>query len=208
VEALFNREREAWAGGTAFVAGVDEAGRGPLAGPVVAGAVIFTDVRIIPRLNDSKQLTPEEREALYVEIVASGASVGVGVASVDEINRYNILGATRMAWGRAVESLSLRPALILIDGNASAAFEARVETIVRGDALCASIAAASIVAKVVRDRLMADLDQEYPAYGFARHKGYATAEHIDAVRRVGPSPVHRTAFLSPDLYQLALHFGQ
>jgi ribonuclease HII len=175
---------------------------------VVAGAVIFSDIRIIPRLNDSKQLTPEERDALYDAIVASGASVGVGVASVEEINRYNILGATRMAWGRAVESLSLRPSLILIDGNATATFDARVETIVRGDALCASIAAASIIAKVVRDRLMADLDQEYPAYGFARHKGYATTEHLDAVRRIGPSPVHRTAFISPDLFQQPLHFGQ
>jgi ribonuclease HII len=187
---------------------VDEAGRGPLAGPVVAGAVIFTDMHIIPRLNDSKQLTPEEREALYDEIVARGASIGIGVATVDEINRYNILGATRMAWGRAVASLSLRPTLILIDGNASAALDAPVETIVKGDARCASIAAASIVAKVIRDRLMAGLDREYPAYGFARHKGYATAEHLEAVRRIGPSPAHRTAFLSADLYQQPLHFGQ
>jgi ribonuclease HII len=205
---LFSRERAAWAGGAGHVAGVDEAGRGPLAGPVVAGAVIFPEVRIILRLNDSKRLRPAEREALYDEIVASGAAIGIGVAGVDEINRYNILGATRLAWGRAVAALPLRPALILIDGNAGATFEARVETIVKGDACCASIAAASIVAKVVRDRLMADLDRQYPAYGFARHKGYATADHLDAVRRIGPTPAHRAAFLPADLSQQPLRFSQ
>jgi ribonuclease HII len=188
------------------VAGVDEAGRGPLAGPVVAGAVVFPDVRIILRLNDSKQLRPDEREALYDAIVASGALIGIGIAGVGEINRYNILGATRLAWARAIANLPVRPTLILIDGNAGASFRARVETIVRGDASCASIAAASIVAKVVRDRLMVDLDRQYPAYGFAQHKGYATAEHLDVVRRIGPTPAHRTAFLPADLYQQTLTF--
>jgi ribonuclease HII len=183
---------------------VDEAGRGPLAGPVVAGAVAFSRVLAVPHLNDSKRLRARDREAVYEALAGLDASIGVGVADVAEINRYNILGATRLAWRRAVEALPVPPALILIDGNAGAAFDAQVVTIVRGDAQCASIAAASIVAKVIRDRLMADLDCRYPEYGFARHKGYGTAEHLEALRRRGPCPAHRAAFLPADLRQLAL----
>jgi ribonuclease HII len=202
--ALFARERDAWAAGIMPVAGVDEAGRGPLAGPVVAAAVAFPDLRPITRLNDSKRLRPEERETLYDAIAASGASIGIGMADVAEVNRHNILGATGLAWARAVASLPHVPALVLLDGNLRAGLTIPQVTIVKGDAACASIAAASIVAKVVRDRLMADLDRRFPGYGFARHKGYATAAHLAALRRLGPSPAHRSAFLPADLRQVLL----
>lgn len=204
LEELFACERAAWAEGTTPVAGVDEAGRGPLAGPVVAGAVVFPDITLIRRLKDSKQLGPREREGLYGEIAASGAAIGIGIADVREIDRFNILGATRLAWSRAVASLPQAPALVLLDGNHRPALPMRLVTLVRGDACCASIAAASIVAKVTRDRLMVELDRQYPHYGLARHKGYATADHLEALKRLGPSPVHRRVFLPPDLLQQSL----
>jgi ribonuclease HII len=202
--AMFAREREAWAAGVSPVAGVDEAGRGPLAGPVVAAAVVFPEIRPIHRLNDSKKLRPEERAAIYDAIAAAGAWIGIGTADVEEIDRHNILGATGLAWGRAIASLPRPPALVLLDGNVRASLRIPQVTIVRGDATCASIAAASIVAKVVRDRLMTDLDRRFPGYGFGRHKGYATAEHLNALRRLGPSPAHRRAFLPRDLQQQVL----
>jgi ribonuclease HII len=198
---MFVREQSAWRAGLSPVAGVDEAGRGPLAGPVVAAAVIFPGVRLIRKLRDSKRLQPDEREALYDDIAASGATIGVGIAEVGEIDHFNILGATRLAWARAVASLRQTPALVLIDGNMRAELSIPQATLVRGDAQCASIAAASIVAKVTRDRLMVELDRRHPQYGFARHKGYATLEHLAALRRFGPSPVHRRAFLPADLRQ-------
>ncbi len=201
---LFAREQAAWRAGIAPVAGVDEAGRGPLAGPVVAAAVMFPEVRLIRKLKDSKRLQAAEREALYDEIASSGATIGVGVAEVNEIDRVNILGATRLAWSRAVSSLGQPPALVLIDGNMRGELAFPQATLVKGDALCASIAAASIVAKVTRDRLMIDLDRRHPQYGFARHKGYATVEHLAALRRFGPSPAHRRAFLPEDLHQVPL----
>ncbi len=201
---LFVFEREAWAAGVTPVAGVDEAGRGPLAGPVVAAAVVFPHERSIPKLNDSKKLPLEDRETVYDAIMASGLLVGVGVADVDEINRFNILGATRLAWSRALEALPVPPALVLIDGNLRAPLTIPQRTLVRGDARCASIAAASVIAKVTRDRLMMEIDRRHPQYGFAKHKGYATAEHLDALRRWGPSPVHRYIFLPADLVQTSL----
>ncbi|MDR7545184.1 MAG: ribonuclease HII [Armatimonadota bacterium] len=204
VVAMFAREREAWIAGISPVAGVDEAGRGPLAGPVVAAAVVFPEIQPIRGLNDSKKLRPGEREALYDAIAAAGAWIGVGTADVEEIDRYNILGATARAWGRAIASLPRRPALVLLDGNVRASMPTPQVTIVRGDATCASIAAASIVAKVTRDRMMIDLDRRFPGYGFRRHKGYATAEHLNALRRLGPSPAHRRAFLPADLRQQVL----
>jgi ribonuclease HII len=202
--ALFSRERDAWRAGIAPVAGVDEVGRGPLAGPVVASAVVFPDVRSIRRLRDSKQLQAGEREALYDQIAASGASIGIGIADVAEIDRYNILGATGLAWARAVASLPRQPALVLLDGNLRAGISIPQVTVVKGDVTCASIAAASIVAKVTRDRLMLEIDRRHPAYGFAKHKGYATADHLKALRRFGPSPEHRRAFLPAWLKQQAL----
>jgi ribonuclease HII len=203
-EALFARERAAWAAGAALVAGVDEVGRGPLAGPVVAAAVVFPAVRPLRRLRDSKQLPARDRERLYDEIVACGAVVGIGLADVDEIERHNILGATRLAWARAVASLPAAPSLVLLDGDRPGPLPVPQETIVKGDARCASIAAASIMAKVTRDRLMLDLDRRYPRYGFARHKGYATAEHLAALRRFGASPAHRWRYLPAALRQLDL----
>jgi ribonuclease HII len=202
--ALFSRERDAWTAGIAPVAGVDEVGRGPLAGPVVAAAVVFPDVRSIRHLKDSKQLQAAEREVLYDQIAASGAVLGIGIADVGEINRFNILGATGLAWARAIASLPLQPALVLLDGNLRAGISIPQVTIVKGDVSCASIAAASIVAKVTRDRLMVELDRRYPAYGFARHKGYATTDHVAVLRRLGPSPEHRLAFLPARLKQQTL----
>jgi ribonuclease HII len=204
LEALFAHEAAAWRAGATTVAGVDEAGRGPLAGPVVAAAVVFPAVAPLWRLRDSKQLDPRARERLYDEIASSGASIGIGLADVDEIERHNILGATQLAWARAVASLPAIPALVLLDGNRPGALPAPQRTVVKGDARCASIAAASIIAKVTRDRLMVDLDRRYPQYGFARHKGYATADHLAALRRFGPSPVHRHRYLPAALRRIEL----
>jgi ribonuclease HII len=204
LEALFAHERAAWAAGAVLVAGVDEVGRGPLAGPVVAAAVVFSAVQPLRRLRDSKQLPPRDRERLYDEIAACGAVIGIGLADIDEIERHNILGATRLAWARAVGSLPATPSLVLLDGNRPGPLPVPQETIVKGDARCASIAAASIIAKVTRDRLMVDLDRRYPQYGFARHKGYATAEHLAALRRFGASPAHRRRYLPAALRQLDL----
>ncbi|MDR7556718.1 MAG: ribonuclease HII [Armatimonadota bacterium] len=202
--AMFAHERAAWAAGIAPVAGVDEAGRGPLAGPVVAAAVVFPEELPVPQLRDSKRLTPAARLAVYERLLACGAAVGIGVAEVDEIDRHNILGATALAWTRALAALPVAPALVLIDGHLRAPVAVAQRPIVRGDAQCASIAAASIVAKVTRDRLMEALDARYPQYGFAHHKGYATAAHLAALRRWGPCPAHRRAFVSAALRQHAL----
>jgi ribonuclease HII len=202
--ALFAREQAAWEEGLRPVVGVDEVGRGPLAGPVLAAAVSFPEARAIRKLRDSKQLRPEEREEVFDAIAACGAAIGIGVAEVGEIDRLNILGATSLAWSRAVASLGRPPALVLIDGHLHAAFSIPQVPVVRGDVLCASIAAASIIAKVTRDRLMLELDRRDPRYGFARHKGYATTEHLRALHKYGPSPWHRRDFLPVDLQQQAL----
>jgi ribonuclease HII len=204
VATLFQPEREGWAAGHGVIAGVDEVGRGPIAGPVVAAAVIFPGERFLPSLRDSKQLPPAKREVLYDAIMATGAAVGIGTADVLEIERHNILGATRLAWARALAALATPPSLVLLDGNLPAPVPTPQRTMVKGDARCASIAAASIIAKVTRDRWMIEADRRYPAYGFARHKGYRTAEHMRALRRWGPSPVHRQRYLPGDLRQLSL----
>lgn len=175
------------------LAGVDEAGRGPLAGPVVAAAVIL-DRRRFPRgIDDSKKLSEEDREALYGRIVQR-AVWGVGIAEVEEIDRLNIYHATMLAMSRAVDALGVDPAMVLVDGNALPKWRHSARAIVSGDALCRSIAAASIVAKVTRDRLMADYDEAYPGYGWRRNKGYGTAVHREALLRLGPSPLHRRSF--------------
>ena len=177
-----------------LVAGVDEVGRGPLAGPVVAAAVILDERRRIRGLNDSKLLTPLARERLNDEILDKALCVGIGMASVEEIDAINILQAALLAMCRAVEGLRLAPQLVLVDGNQRPKVTMAVRTIVGGDAKVRSISAASIVAKVHRDRLCDDLHAAHPEYGFAAHKGYSTPEHLDALRRHGACAHHRRSF--------------
>lgn len=177
-----------------LVAGVDEAGRGPLAGPVVAAAVILDDLHPIKGLNDSKKLTALRREKLYDEIRAKALCCSVGQASVEEIERLNILQATLLAMRRAVEGLRLKPHKVLVDGNRLPVLDVLAEAIVGGDALVPAISAASILAKVTRDRWCQELDVRYPQYGFAGHKGYGTAEHLAALRTHGACPEHRKTF--------------
>ena len=177
-----------------LLAGVDEAGRGPLAGPVVAEAVILDDQHRIQGLADSKALSPKRREALYDEIRARALCTSIALASVDEIDRLNILQATLLAMRRAVEGLRLMPHRVLVDGNRLPVLKMPAAAVVRGDALLAAISAASILAKVHRDRLCGELEAAHPQYGFARHKGYPTAEHLEALRRHGACEAHRRSF--------------
>jgi ribonuclease HII len=177
-----------------LIAGVDEAGRGPLAGPVVAAAVILDDMNPIKGLNDSKKLSPMRREKLYDEIRAKALCCSVAQASVEEIDRLNILQATLLAMRRAVEGLRLKPSKVLVDGNRLPVLDVLAEAIVGGDATVPAISAASILAKVTRDRWCCELDQQYPQYGFAGHKGYGTAEHLAALRTHGACPEHRKTF--------------
>jgi ribonuclease HII len=187
-------ERKLWVTGLEAVAGVDEAGVGPMAGPVVAAAVIFAPETFIKGVHDSKQLTAEKREELFPLIQQRAHSVGIGVAEVDEIDRRNIYHATMAALLRAVQALAREPQHVLVDGRRIPGLEIPQTHIVGGDRKSFCIAAASIIAKVTRDRLMRDYDLSYPNYGFAQHKGYCTAEHVAAVGRLGPSPIHRTSF--------------
>ena len=177
-----------------LIAGVDEAGRGPLAGPVVAAAVILDERKPIKGLADSKKLTPLRRERLFDEIKAKALCCSIGEASVEEIDRLNILQATLLAMRRAVEGLRLKPNKVLVDGNRLPVLGVLAEAIVGGDALVPAISAASILAKVHRDRWCLELDQHYPQYGFARHKGYGTAAHLAALQVHGPCAQHRTSF--------------
>ncbi|WP_288514945.1 ribonuclease HII [uncultured Victivallis sp.] len=193
-DELLRLERECRAEGFCFVAGVDEVGRGPLAGPVVAAAVVFPRGAALPPVNDSKQLTELERETLRDAIYAvPGIQIGIGEIDVETIDRMNILNATHLAMRRAVEQLK-QADFILVDGRPVKGLPLPSRAIVKGDAKSASIAAASIVAKVYRDRLMVKLDAEYPGYGFASHKGYGTAMHLEALKRLGVTPVHRRSF--------------
>lgn len=175
------------------IAGVDEAGRGPWAGPVVAAAVILDPARIPDNIDDSKAMDEESRAFLYNRIMKV-ADVGVGVAELDRIDRDNILGATLWAMGEAVAALKSQPRLVLIDGNKAPRIAVETRTIVKGDAKCLSIAAASIVAKVTRDRIMMAMARDYPGYGFERHKGYGTPEHQAAIERLGVCALHRRSF--------------
>lgn len=177
-----------------LIAGVDEAGRGPLAGPVVAAAVILDDLQPIKGLNDSKVLSAARREKLFDEIRAKALCCSIAQASVEEIDSLNILQATLLAMQRAVEGLRLKPAKVLVDGNRLPVLDVLAEAIVKGDATVPAISAASILAKVTRDRWCAELDQQYPQYGFAGHKGYGTAEHLAALRTFGACPEHRKTF--------------
>lgn len=181
--------------GFVAVCGVDEAGRGPLCGPVVAAAVILPIGIEIEGLNDSKKLTEKKREKLFNIIKEKAIAYSIAEASPAEIDEINILNASMLAMRRAVEGLPFKADFALIDGNCSRGFDIPTETVVKGDARSASIAAASILAKVTRDRQCIELDRLYPMYGIAKHKGYPTKEHMDAVRQYGPSPIHRLTFL-------------
>lgn len=180
--------------GFSHVAGVDEAGRGPLAGPVVAAAVILPAGMRIPDVDDSKKLTPRKREQLFDVIMNRALATGIGIVAPDVIDRINILQATRLAMLRAVEQLSPQPDYILIDGISTINSPLPQKTIKKGDSLSLSIAAASIIAKVSRDRLMVEMDRVFPGYGLAGHKGYGSAQHLEAIRLLGPSPIHRLTF--------------
>lgn len=188
-------ENQAKNEGHNIICGCDEAGRGPLAGPVFAAAVILPHGIDIPALNDSKKLTEKQREKLFDEIISLAVDYAIASASVEEIEEINILNASMLAMKRAIESLKTKPEYALIDGNIARGFEIDARPVIKGDALSPSIAAASILAKVSRDRHCMEMDKEYPEYGFAKHKGYATKDHREAVLKHGASPVHRKSFL-------------
>lgn len=183
-----------WDAPAALIAGVDEAGRGPLAGPVVAAAVILDDLNPIKGLADSKKLTALKREKLYDEIRAKALCCSIAEASVEEIDALNILHATMLAMRRAVEGLRLKPNKVLVDGNRLPVLDVLAEAIVKGDSKVQAISAASILAKVTRDRWCEQIDHEYPAYGFAKHKGYGTEAHMQALKTHGATPWHRKSF--------------
>jgi ribonuclease HII len=192
--ASYRYEARAWRAGVGLVAGVDEAGRGPLAGPVVAAAVILDPGRRVRGLQDSKVLTPERREELFLVISDRARAIGVGIVDHGTIDRINILRATETAMLEALTRLAVAPELVITDFVALRALACPQKNLVDGDARCATVAAASIIAKVTRDRMMLELDTKYPGYGFARHKGYATPEHLTALDRLGPCPIHRRTF--------------
>ncbi len=191
----FEFEEKYKAEGYKVICGIDEAGRGPLSGPVVAAAVILPPDVMIPGLNDSKKLTPKKREMLYDVILREAVAVGVGMASPEEIDRLNILNADMLAMRRAVENLKTPPDFALVDGNIARDLPVTAVPVIKGDALSLSIAAASVIAKVTRDRLCIKDDENYPQYGFGKHKGYGTKEHMEALRTYGPCPIHRRSFL-------------
>lgn len=192
---LWLLENEIYDSGIETLCGVDEAGRGPLAGPVCAAAVILPRGIDIPELDDSKKLSEKKREALYDVICREAVSYSVAFATVEEIETLNILGATFLAMNRAISGLSVTPELALIDGNRNSGIETPSRCIVKGDSKCADIAAASILAKVTRDRYMLELDKQYPQYKFSKHKGYGTKLHYEMLREYGASEVHRKSFL-------------
>ena len=188
-------ENEVRAEGYNFICGVDEAGRGPLCGPVTAAAVILPDGLYIEGLNDSKKLTEAKREKLFDIITSEAIAWSVASASVEEINETDILSAAMLAMRRAVEGLSIPADFALIDGNISRGFAIPTKTVIHGDAISPSIAAASILAKVTRDRACFELDAQYPKYGIAKHKGYGTKDHMNSLRQYGPAPIYRTKFI-------------
>ena len=189
------KDKTFYSDGIVDVCGVDEAGRGPLAGPVCAAACILPVGLGIPGLDDSKKLSPQKREELYDIIVSSAITFGIAFASVEEIESLNILNATFLAMNRAIEQLFPQPALALIDGNRNSGIRIPSRCVVKGDSLCADIAAASVLAKVTRDRYMLAMAKQYPLYGFEKHKGYGTVQHYAALRDYGPCPIHPPSFL-------------
>ncbi len=191
----YSLESQLNAEGYDYVCGVDEAGRGPLCGPVVAAACILPSGLVLEGLNDSKKLTHKKREALYDLICENAIAYCIAEASVEEIDRLNILEADLLAMRRAIDGLGVKADFALIDGNIAKGFQIPARAVVHGDAISPSIAAASILAKVTRDRACVELDRAYPQYGIAKHKGYGTKAHMDALRTYGPSPIHRKQFI-------------
>lgn len=192
---LWELENELYEAGARLICGVDEAGRGPLAGPVCAAAVILPRGLVIDGLNDSKKLSEKKRDELFDIIKDSALSYGIAFATVEEIEQHNILNATFLAMRRAVEQLGENADIALVDGNRDPKLGMDTRLVIKGDSRCADISAASILAKVTRDRHMLELDRLYPQYHFAKHKGYGTKLHYEALREFGPSPVHRLSFL-------------
>ena len=187
--------------GLKYICGIDEAGRGPLAGPVVVGAVVMPRDSMLEFMNDSKKVTEKRRELLYEEIINNSLAYGIGIISQEEIDKINILNATKKglheALGQVIEKLKQKPDIIIVDALREIdTFGITYESIIKGDATCYSISAASILAKVTRDRIMAEWDKIYPQYGFAAHKGYGTAKHIQAIKEYGPCPLHRKSFIT------------
>lgn len=180
--------------GYKYICGVDEAGRGPLCGPVVAAAVILPKDICIEGVNDSKKLSEKKREKLYDDIMARALAVGVGISDVDVIEKVNILNATKLAMIQAINNLQITPDYVIVDGNQKIDITIPLDTVIKGDAKSESIACASIIAKVTRDRMLLKYDKEYPEYGFSKHKGYGTKLHIEAIKEYGITPIHRTSF--------------
>ena len=195
LEELYELEKLLHREGYALVCGVDEAGRGPLAGPVCAAAVILPEDCDLPGLNDSKKLTEKKRDALYDLIIEKAVAYGIAFSTVEEIEEINILSAALLAMNRAISQLPQAPDMALIDGNTTRDIAVPARAVVGGDGKCACIAAASVLAKVTRDRLMLDMAKEYPQYAFEKHKGYGTKVHYAAIDEYGPSPIHRMSFL-------------
>ena len=191
----YSKEQEFYAQGYKVICGVDEAGRGPLCGPVVAAACILPDGLYIEGLNDSKKLTEKKREMLFDIIKESALSYCIAEASVEEIDELNILEADLLAMRRAINGLSVKPDMALIDGNIARDFQIPATPVIKGDAISMNIAAASVLAKVTRDRMCIELDREFPEYGIAKHKGYGTKDHMNALRQYGPAPIYRTKFI-------------
>ena len=194
IREMLKHEVYHWDKGKQFIAGIDEAGRGPLAGPVVAAAVIFPKGVFIPGIDDSKKISSEKREALFPLIEENAIAAATGIVHESEIDRINILQATYKAMRIAIGSLKTKPDHLLIDGRPLPEKIFPQTAIIGGDKICFSIAAASILAKVTRDRMMVEYDEMFPEYGFARHKGYGTKKHVEAIRQYGPCPIHRESF--------------
>ncbi len=187
-------EEELYNNGYKYICGVDEAGRGPLCGPVVAAAVILPRGVCIDGVNDSKKISEKKREKLYDDITKNAICIGVGMSDIDVIEKVNILNATKLAMKQAISNLKIMPDYVIIDGNQGIDINIPFETVIKGDSKSESIAAASIIAKVTRDRMLIEFDKQYPEYGFSKHKGYGTKEHIEAIKKYGLCKIHRPSF--------------
>jgi ribonuclease HII len=194
IEQLLLWERRLWSAGYCLVAGIDEAGRGPLAGPVVAAAVVFFPEPYIPNINDSKRISSKVRNQLALVIKKKALAVGIGIVNEKQIDRINIRQASLLAMQRAVQNLPLIPDYALVDGRDIPVLTSQARALIKGDRVCFSVAAASIIAKVTRDQMMVKYHKIYPEYGFDRHKGYPTPRHLQAIQRYGPCPIHRRSF--------------